>query len=146
MAGGAAWASQAGSLIAQMPATLPRQAIAPGATWTRSMEVPLATASHPQATGTLTVTFQFDSLSRNAELAFLSVRGRLTRANAEPSKRGAEVVESSGTITGHVLVDRRRGWITDARTTLSIRSLVIHADGKPPMRIRMVVSQWMRAM
>jgi hypothetical protein len=147
MAGvGAAGTAQVGSLIAQMPATLPRRAITPGTTWTRSMEIPLATASNPQGTATLTATFEFDSLSRNGELAFLSLRGRLTRASAEPTKRGAGVVESSGTISGHVLVDRRRGWITDARTTLSVRSLVIHADGKPPMRIRMVVSQWMRAM
>ena len=137
---------QVGSLLAQMPATLPRRAITPGTTWTRSMEIPLATASHPQGTATLTATFEFDSLSKNGELAFLSISGRLTRSNAEPTKRGAEIVESSGTIAGHVLVDRRRGWITDARTTLSVRSLVTHADGKPPMRIRMVVSQWMRAM
>jgi hypothetical protein len=137
---------QVGSVLAQMPATLPRRPITPGTTWSRSMEIPLATASHPQGTATLSATFEFDSLSKNGELAFLSIRGRLTRDNAEPTKRGAEVVESSGTITGHVLVDRRRGWITDARTTLSVRSLVIHADGKPPMRIRMVVSQWMRAM
>ena len=147
LAGAASWGSpQVGALIAQMPATLPRKAIAPGTTWTRSMEIPLATASQPQGTGTLTATFQFDSLSRNGELAFLSIRGRLTRSTGEPTKRGSEVVESSGTISGQVLVDRRRGWITDARTTLSVRSLVTHADGKPPMRIRMVVSQWLRAM
>ncbi len=139
-----------GGMLAEMPATLPVRPVAPGATWTRTVVVPLVGTPDPSGTATLTATFQFDSLSRSGELAFLSLRGRLTRGPTESKGdkgRVAEVVQTSGTVIGHVLVDRRRGWITDARTTISLRSLVTPADRKkPPMRVRVTISQWMRAM
>jgi hypothetical protein len=139
--------AQVSAMISQMPATLPRKPIAPGTSWTRSMEIPLAGTLGARGTATLTASFQFDSLSKSGELAFLSVRGRLTRGPSEQKESATEVVETSGTLTGYVLVDRRRGWITDARTTMSLRSLVVPAGpDRPPMRVRLTISQWMRAM
>jgi hypothetical protein len=45
------------------------------------------------------------------------------------------------------MLDRRRGWITDARTTFSLLSLVTPADpAKPTVRVKMTISQWLRAM
>jgi hypothetical protein len=147
LAGRESWGGpQVGAMFAQMPATLPRKAITPGSSWNSSMIVSLSGTPDTKGTATLLATFRFDSLSPSGELAFLSVRGRLTRE--PPETRGkADLVETSGTVTGYVLVDRRRGWITDARTTIAVRSLVIPADpGKPPMRVLMTISQWMRAM
>lgn len=153
---GSAWvpsgrgrAMPSAAIASQMPATLPDKPIAPGATWTSSLQVPLASSVDPKGMATLVATFTFDSLSKSGELAFLSLRGRLMKAESESSapKDGQSVVETSGTVTGHVLLDRRRGWITDARTTFSLLSLVTSSDpSKPPVRVKMMISQWMRAM
>ena len=147
-AGDGIWgAQQQGAMLTQMPATLPRRPITPGTTWTSAMEVPLAGTTEGKGATTLTATFRFDSLSRSGELAFLSVRGRLSRSSTGSRDGAASITETSGTMTGYVLVDRRRGWITDARTTVSMRSLVIPtAKEKPPMRVQVTISQWMRVM
>jgi hypothetical protein len=137
-----------GMVGAQMPATLPRRPIEPGTSWTSTMRVPLASSVDPKGVATLTATFTFDSLSRSGELAFLSLRGRLVKGDDPPgNSRDGNQVETSGTVTGQVLIDRRRGWITDARTTFSLLSLISPGDrSKPPMRVRMTIAQWMRAM
>ena len=143
---GRAMASTA--LASQMPATLPERAISPGVTWTSNLQVPLASSVDPKGSAILVATFTFDSLSRSGELAFISIRGRLMKANDEASSQtGRSIVETSGTVTGHVMLDRRRGWITDARTTFSLLSLVTPADpAKSPVRVKMTISQWLRAM
>ena len=152
---GSAWvpsgrgrAGPSAALAAQMPATLPTRAISPGATWSSSLSVPLASSVDPKGTAVLHAEFMFDSLSRSGELAFLSLRGRLMKSDDEDKpKNGQSVVETSGTVIGSVTLDRRRGWITDARTTFSLYSLVTPADpAKPPVRVRMTISQWLRAM
>lgn len=136
-------------VAATMPATLPSRSIAPGATWNSVLQVPLASSVDPKGTATLVATFTFDSLSKSGELAFISLKGRLMKSDvdATPSAVGRSSVETSGTVEGQVLLDRRRGWITDARTTFSLFSLVTPADPtKAPVRVRMTISQWLRAM
>jgi hypothetical protein len=135
------------ALATQMPATLPTRPILRGTTWSSSLSVPMASSVDPRGMATLVAQFSFDSLSRSGELAFISLRGRLMKAEAEEPKDGQSVVETSGTVVGSVILDRRRGWITDARTTFSLYSLVTPANPlKPPVRVRMTISQWMRAM
>ena len=132
-----------------MPATLPSRAIAPGTSWNSILQVPLASSVDPKGNATLVATFTFDSLSRSGELAFLSLRGRLTKGETEgsTSTEGRSLVETSGTVVGQVMLDRRRGWITDARTTFSLLSLVTPADpARAPVRVKMTISQWLRAM
>lgn len=81
VAGADAWAGPAvGSLLSQLPATLPAEPIAPGTTWNRSVDIPLAAAPDGKANATLTATFRFDSLSRSGEFAYLSMKGRLVRS------------------------------------------------------------------
>ena len=131
------------------PATLPSRAIAPGTSWNSVLQVPLASSVDPKGTATLVATFTFDSLSRSGELAFLSLRGRLSKGEGEASTQteGRSTVETSGIVEGQVLLDRRRGWITDARTTFSLLSLVTPAEaGKAPVRVKTTISQWLRAM
>jgi hypothetical protein len=148
LVGTGSWGSpQVGAMIAQMPATLPRKPIVLGATWGRVMEVPMSGALGTRGTMRLTATFKFDSLSKSGELAFLSMRGRLTRDGAEATGREKETVEAAGTVTGQMLVDRRRGWITEARTTISVHSLIVPSEAnRPAMKVRMTITQWMRAM
>lgn len=137
------------SVAAAMPATLPSRAISTGTSWNSVLQVPLASSVDPKGTATLVATFTFDSLSKSGELAFLSLRGRLTKAVSEgtPPTPGQSLVETSGTVEGQVMLDRRRGWITEARTTFSLQSLVTSGDpGKTPVRVKTTISQWLRAM
>ena len=137
------------AVASHMPATLPSRAIAPGTSWNSVLQVPLASSVDPKGTATLVATFTFDSLSRSGELAFLSLRGRLTKADPDgaSSTDSRSLVETSGIVEGQVMLDRRRGWITDARTTFSLLSLVTPADPtKPTVRVKMTISQWLRAM
>lgn len=138
-----------GALATQLPATLPTRPIAPGTSWTSNLQVPLASSADPGGAATLVATFTLDSLSPTGELAFLSLRGRLIKGDADPrgTTEQRNRVETSGTVQGQILLDRRRGWITDARTTFSLFSLVSQADpARAPVRVRMTISQWMRAM
>ena len=135
-----------GALFSQLPATLPAEALAPGASWTRVVEIPLPATPDGRATATLNATFVFDSLSRSGEFAHLSVRGRLMRAGALPGGAGGHV-QTSGDVSGKILLDRRRGWISDARTVVTLRSLVSTRDNKsPPVRVRVKITQWMRVL
>ena len=143
-AGESSNASKLGAFLAQLPATLPKDAILPGATWTRTMEIPLSTPAERRGTATMSATFRFDSLSRAGDLAFLSVKGRLTRSASYERGSSAPASDMGGTMSGAVIVDRRRGWITDARALVSVRSLIYGARNATPIKVRMRITQWMR--
>lgn len=132
------------ALFAQMPATLPKEPIAPGSSWSRGMEIPLAATSGEKGNAMLTAVFHFDSLTRGGDLAWITVKGRLTRTESAPTSRNAASVATSGTVAGSILVDRRRGWITDAKTVITVRSLV-QPPGRNVVRVRMKITQWMKA-
>jgi len=152
VSGADAWAGPAvGSLLSQLPATLPTEAIAPGASWNRSVDIPLAATPDGNARATLSAAFRFDSLSRSGEFAYLSMKGRLIRSGRmQPPAgggRGAGFVQTSGSVSASLVLDRRRGWIADARTIISLRSLLTAREKEgPPVRVRMKITQWMRVM
>ena len=134
------------SLIAQMPATLPASPVAVGDTWSQDMRVPLPGDS--RATGsTVHTTFRLDSLGRGGTTAHISVRGVLSRDTAAAPDRGIKL-STTGSISGTIILDRRRGWPIDARTTISMKSLVrpppnVKAE---PMHLRTKITQRLRAM
>jgi hypothetical protein len=85
-------------------------------------------------------TFRLDSLSKAGDLAYVSVRGTITEASTGP---GPTKGESSGTVIGTVLLDLRRGWVTESRDRIEITSTIRSRGAK--MRIKMTVTQWLRA-
>ena len=92
-----AWAGPAvGSLLSQLPATLPAEPVAPGATWNRSVDIPLAVSAEGKTTATLTAVFRLDSISRSGEFAYLSMKGRLVRSG--PTQAGG--AGGAGNATG----------------------------------------------
>jgi hypothetical protein len=133
------------AVFSQMPATLPSTPIPVGQTWSREMEAPLAGTAAMGGGGKLQVRFRLDSLSANGNWAHVSLNGTLTPPGAAADAAGTLVM--SGNMTGGLVIDRRRGWITEARMTYLVRSVMTPPVGSNAgsLRFRMKVTQWMRA-
>jgi hypothetical protein len=135
------------SMIAQMPATLPERAVAVGDTWSQDMRVPLA--RQPAATGSVVhATFRLDSLSRGGGVAHVSVRGAVSR-DTSAARREQLRMSTSGDISGTLTLDRRRGWPTEATTTINMRAVVMPPranERAQPMHVRTKITQRLRAM
>jgi hypothetical protein len=133
------------AIFSQMPATLPGTAVAVGESWSRVMVAPIDPALTTKGEGgKLKATFRLDSLSRTGERAYVSLVGTLSRPAA--AKEGWATLAMSGSMTGGLVIDRRRGWISDARLTYTVRSVVTPSNGTSAdaMRFRMRVTQWVR--
>ena len=130
-----------GQLFAQMPATLPREPVAIGASWFKEMKVPASGMSG--AGGVLRTKFRLDSLTNDGQLAWISIAGALT-----PPK-GFTAEGNGGTVTGALTVDLKRGWLVDVRTMTAMRSVVAAAASSAravPMYLRLRVSQRVRVL
>jgi hypothetical protein len=125
------------TLFGQMPATLSRKAVAVGEKWIQEMRVPLP--GEPGAFGRVRTTFQLDSLGRNGELAYISMRGVLSHAHSDGSDS-----ETSGSLTGTMLLDRRLAWITDTHATIDVWSMVKTPGAGRQMQVHTKVLQTLR--
>ena len=139
-------------LFGEMPAMLARKPVAVGEKWTREMQIPLS--GDPGTVGEVKATFRLDSLGRNGDIAYISLHGTMSRANApsgqaQPTGRG---YMTSGTLTGTIQIDRRLGWITDSKSSIIVRSTIAQAPGRngesqsASMQVRTKITQWIRAM
>lgn len=136
------------ALVAQMPATLPNHVVKVGDRWQQVMAIPVAGDPTGTQAGELTTDFRLDSLSRDGRVAFISLRGAITRdSSATPLPEGA-TYSMTGEVAGVVQVDRRRRWITESRATILIRSTLTPPaeSGDQPMRFIMKVTQRLRAL
>lgn len=134
------------AVVSGMPATLPDRPVAVGGSWEKIMEIPVAGQSGAGRAATLRTTYHLDSLSGDGAVAYISMRGTLTRdSTALPLPQGIRIT-SSGSITGTMRVDRRRGWWTDSRATIALTSILtpVAAGGGPPMHVRTTIRQRMR--
>ena len=137
------------AFFSQMPATLPRGPVSVGDRWSRAMQLP-APGAPPGAGGGVSATFRLDSLTRGNQLAHISMRGVVTRRDAAPAAGTAMRVAGDGEVVGAIVVDRRRGWLSDARTVLTVRSTITRAAAGgtaagAPLRFRMRVDEWLHA-
>ncbi|HEX6626893.1 MAG TPA: DUF6263 family protein, partial [Gemmatimonadaceae bacterium] len=139
-------------LFGEMPAMLARKAVAVGEKWSREMQIPLS--GDPGTVGEVKATFRLDSLGRNGDIAYISMQGTMSRANApsgqaQPTSRG---YMTSGTLSGTIQIDRRLGWITDSKSSIIVRSTIAQPParkGEPqsaPMQVRTKITQWIRVM
>jgi hypothetical protein len=137
-------------LFGEMPAVLARSPIAIGEKWTREMQIPLS--SEPGGVGSVRATFRLDSLGRNGDIAYISMRGTISRINAPGAAPAGPGYGTSGQLSGTIQIDRRLGWITDSKSTIIVRSTIesapnLRGDQKaPPMQVRTKITQWIRAM
>jgi hypothetical protein len=142
--------SELRQLFGEMPAMLARNPVAVGEKWTREMQIPLS--SEPGAVGSVKATFRLDSLGRNGDIAYISMRGTMSRINTPGTAPAGPGYGTSGQLSGTIQIDRRLGWITDSKSSIITRSTIIPAPsrrGEPamaPMQVRTKITQWIRAM
>lgn len=122
------------ALFGQMPATLPKKKISPGEKWMHQMRVPMP--DEPGATGLVKTTLQLDSLSRNGDIAYISMRGVLSHDHSDGSTS-----ETSGSLSGTMQLDRRVGWITETHATIDVQAVVKNASTGQPMDVHTHVVQ-----
>ena len=134
------------SVFSQLPATFPRHQVAVGSSW--KQRIPIPDAGQGQVAGTLEATFRLDSLTRRGKLAHISMRGTFTRDSTANPIRGGARMTMTGTVTGYMVLDRGRGWVTDASTEMSMRSHIEQAAGSglQPVRMQMRLLQRQRTM
>lgn len=139
--------NQLRALMAQMPSTLPPKPVQVGERWSRVVTVPVQGQGGVARMASLKTTFRFDSLSRNREVAHISLVGELSRAGEDSTTAGASP-EMTGTIRGGMTVDRKRGWMTDSRAVITLRSFIPPPAGSQaqPMRFDLTITQRMRAL
>ena len=135
------------NVVALMPGALPTGPVEVGYTWAREMPLPGGSKVVPggAASGWLHAKFRLDSLGRRGALAFISMRGEMA---ADPDAAGAVVgasVIEKGVVNGTMVVDRRRGWLTESRFSIVVHSLVrLPGSGDTVMRVETRVTQRMK--
>lgn len=111
--------SRTASLI---PATFPTKAVVVGEKWMREAPLPAGSSQLGAAiVGWVQATFRLDSLTRNGELAWVSLNGALKPDPAGSKMDGVATVDD-GTVEGYMVIDRNRGWLTESKFTIVAHS------------------------
>ena len=129
-------------LVSVMPASFPSEPVAVGDTWMREMPIPPGVRLGVPVGGVVRSTFRLDSLSRDGRFAFVSMRGTM-----HPIVVGAlEQAAIGGSVDGNMVVDRRRGWLSETRFLIQMRTKVESRGGRvtEPMQFRTTITQRMR--
>lgn len=136
------------SITAQMPASLPRHPVSVGSTWRQVMPIPVAGHGGSGTAATLNSTYRLDSISRDGAVAYISMRGTLSR-DAIAGGAAAEGIKitSSGSMKGTLVVDLKRKWWADSQASISVNSTLSPPGGASgePVRVQSRISTWMRA-
>lgn len=122
------------NIFGQMPAMLSRSPVRVGGKWTREMRIPIA--GEVGALGLVRATFQLDSLGKNGDIAYISMRGTLTHDGSNS--------DADGWMTGSLQLDRRLAWITETRAEIDVTS-IFRPAGTGPMRVRTRITQFLKA-
>jgi hypothetical protein len=109
---------------------------------------PAAAARLPGANGrggVARATFRLDSLSRQGELAYISMRGTLEPhpSDAAALAPGLVLPPLGGTVAGSMVVNRRRGWLSSSQFVVDLRT-TIASKSAAPTEFHMRVTQQMR--
>lgn len=130
-------------VVSLMPATFPKSAIKVGESWIREMALPAGLQLGAQLSGKLHVTFKLDSVTHGGDWAYVSMRGEMQPATGPGSASGA--VLERGLVNGTMLVDRKRGWLTESWFNIVVNSLQTFnpAKGILSMRLQTRITQHM---
>jgi uncharacterized protein DUF6263 len=135
----------ASELVALMPAALPTHPVAVGDTWARSIPMVVGRTA---GEGAVRALFRLDSISRDEDLAYISMRGEMKRDSVPAGPPRGTRMQVSGTVTGELLLDRRRGWLTESKFAVLLRTTMIPAatTGGYPVRFLTRITQRMRTL
>ena len=129
-------------MVSIMPGSFPKESIDVGDTWMREMPIPGSAQMRIPSGGLVRARFRLDSLSRNGDLAYVSMRGSFVAANTT-QRADAE----AGSVSGAMVVNRRRGWLTESRFLIQMRTTVpATASSRLPMRFRTTIRQSMKVL
>jgi hypothetical protein len=128
-------------LVAGMPASFPRGSVTIGDTWLREMPIPPSTSFGVPFGGVVKTAFRLDSVSASGELAYLSLRGTVVQPGAPAT---SDTGALTGSVSGSMIVDRRRGWLSESRFLVQMRATLVPPGGTTPMQFRMKITQHMR--
>jgi hypothetical protein len=131
-------------LISIMPASFPKGSVAVGDTWLREMPIPPSASMGVPLGGLVKAAFRLDSVSADAQVAYLSMRGSI-----HPLTEAVAVSDPSalvGSVTGNMIVDRLRGWLSESRFLVDMRATVaaLGAAAQTPLQFRLRITQHMR--
>lgn len=132
-------------LVSVMPASFPSKPVGIGDSWVREMPIPSGTALGIAPGGVVRTRFRFDSISPEGDLAYLTMVGTLQTVVAV-AVGGEEPL--AGSVNGSMVVNRKRGWLSESHFLLQLRSTVAQNGkaGGDPMRFRMTVRQDMKVL
>lgn len=139
---GTADARELAQSMSVVPATLPPGPVMIGQRWNR--EMPVAMGGPGQA-GKVQAVFRFDSVGRNGEVAYLSMKGQLVRDSVPAGPPRGTFMKVAGTMTGFLVLDRKRGWFTRSQFLMVLNSVLTPpvGSGSAPLRFVTRVSQAM---
>ena len=128
--------------MSAMPAVFPKKPVTVGDQWMRDMPLPSGGPMGARGSGHVRATFHLDSLRKGGAIGYVSMRGDIV---GDSTSQGGEL---SGSISGTMQLDRARGWMTDSRFLVILRSVVKPplATGLAPMRFVTRVTQRLRTM
>jgi hypothetical protein len=131
-------------MVSIMPASFPTEPVSVGESWVREMPIPPSARLGVPVGGVVRSTFRFDSLSRGGGFAYVSMRGTLVTDPATDSN----ATSIAGSVDGNMVVDRRRGWLSESRFLIQVRTTVAATGGYlgAPLRFRTTISQRMRVL
>jgi hypothetical protein len=130
-----------------IPATFPADPVRVGDQWSREAPLPAGTSQFGAGViGRVKAFFRLDSLTHGGNLAWVSINGSLTPDPKAKSADGFATVED-GTVSGYMVVDRARGWLTESRFTIVAHSALRPAFGvvSQPMYFTMRLTQSLHA-
>jgi hypothetical protein len=135
----------ASELVALMPAALPTQPVAVGDSWAKSIPMVVGRMADE---GAVRAVFRLDSISRDENLAYISMRGEMKRDSVPAGPPRGTRMQVSGTVSGELLLDRRRGWLTESRFAVLLRTTMVPAatSGAQPVRFLTRITQRMRTL
>jgi hypothetical protein len=131
-------------LVSIMPASFPRGSVAVGDTWLREMPIPPSTSMGVPLGGMVKAAFRLDSITSDGNVAFLSLKGTMhplgdAAASADPRAL-------VGSVNGSMIVDRRRGWLSESRFLIETRASLPRIGTTAPMQFRLRITQHMRVL
>ena len=131
-------------LVSIMPASFPKGSVAVGDTWLREMPIPPSTSMGVPLGGLVKAAFKLDSITGDGDVAYLSMKGTMhPLSDAIASSDPRALV---GSVNGSMIVDRRRGWLSESRFLIETRATLPPIGTAPPMQFRLRITQHMRVL